>query len=119
MQSLLNLVNPEGDEVCGVILKDGTVEVRQNLHHDPRDNFAMDCSDFDDLNIVATFHTHPRSSPNLTVADYRAFRSFPRLRHYIASQTEIWCYRMEADILLRDDNYYPPRLPAGPSPDPD
>lgn len=112
MQSLFNLFDPEGDEVCGVVLIDGTVQVRKNLHPEPDDNFAMDCSDFDDPNIIATFHTHPRTGPNLSVADYRAFVSFPRLRHYVVSKAEIWCYRVAGGILILDDNYYSARAPA-------
>lgn len=112
MQDLLNLIDKDGDEVCGVILKDGTVQVRKNLHPEPRDNFAMECEDFDDPNITATFHTHPRGTPNLTMADYRSFVQFPRLKHFIIGKAEIWCYRMDGDILVLDDNYYSPRLPA-------
>lgn len=112
MQSLFNLFDPDGDELCGVVMKDGTVKVLPNLHPEPRDNFAMDASVLDDPEVVATWHTHPRTSPNLTVADYRAFRQFPRLRHYIVGAAELWCYRMHDDILVLDDNYFSPRLPA-------
>lgn len=116
MQSMFNLHDPNGPELCGVILADGTVKSLPNIHPDPRDNFSMDASDFDDPNIVATWHTHPRTGPNLTVEDYRAFVQFPRLRHYIISATEIWCYRMDGAILVRDDNDNFTRLPAGSSP---
>jgi proteasome lid subunit RPN8/RPN11 len=116
VQDLFNLVDPNGEELCGVIMRDGTIKVLENVHPEPRDNFAMDATTLGDPEVVATWHTHPRSSPNLTVADFRAFRQFPRLRHYIVGLSEIWCYRMQGDILVLDDNYFSSRLPARSAP---
>ena len=116
MKDLFNLFDPQGDEVCGIIMKDGTVKVLPNIHPNPRDNFAMSTEPLEDPDVVATWHTHPRTSPNLSVEDYRAFKAFPQLRHYVVAATEIWCYRMAGDILVLDDNYFSSRLPARPSP---
>lgn len=116
MKSLFNLFDPNGDELCGVIYEDGTVVSLPNIHPNPRDNFAMSVEPLQDPKVIATWHTHPRTSANLSVEDYRAFVQFPRLRHYVVAATEIWCYRMAGDILVLDDNYLSTRLPARPSP---
>ena len=107
---MFNLHDPNGPELCGVVLGDGTIKSVPNIHPDPHDNFAMDATVLDDPEVVATWHTHPRSGANLTVSDYLSFMSYPDLRHYIISASEIWCYRMDNDILVADEHHNFTRL---------
>lgn len=104
MQELFALHQPNGPERCGVILDDGSILELENVHPDPVNYFAMDKAAVDASNVVATWHTHPRTGPCLSVGDFRSFVSMPRLLHYIVAATEIWCYGMSGDILLSHDN---------------
>lgn len=42
--------------------------------------------------MVGTWHTHPRTSANLSPSDYYAFASLPALHHFIVSEKEIRGY---------------------------
>lgn len=99
MQELFALHQPNGPERCGVIYKDGSIIEVDNIHPDPNHYFAMPLALVDSDLVEATWHTHPRTSGNLSVADYKSFVSLPKLRHYIVAETEIWCYGMSGDIL--------------------
>ncbi len=113
MQKLFDLHNPDGPERCGVILTDDTIVELENMHPSPFEGFAMDSTLLEASDVVATWHTHPTTSPNLSVADFKAFRTHPRLMHYVVAETEIWCYGMSGDILLAYDNYHLTRPPQG------
>ena len=117
MQELFALHNPNGPERCGVILKDNSIVELDNIHPDPFHAFAMDSTLLGVDEVVATWHTHPTTGPNLSVADFKSFRLYPRLKHYIVAETEIWCFGMSGDILLKYDNYHPTRPPEGPLPE--
>jgi proteasome lid subunit RPN8/RPN11 len=124
MQNLKEFHDPNGPERCGIVMSDGRVIELRNLHPDPMDNFAIQNELLFNLDVVATWHTHPRTGPNLTVADYKAFMAHPRLRHYVVSASEIWCFEMSGDILAvrerlqngHHDNDNPTRIPPEPSP---
>lgn len=101
MQNLEQFLTTDGPERCGVILDTGEVLEIPNVHPDPSDAFAMPVEVLTASNVVATWHTHPRSGPNLSVADYFAFTSQPRLRHYIVSASGTWSFGMVSGILAR------------------
>lgn len=98
-------------ERCGLIFENGDVLELVNKHPSPEDNFVIYEDDLFREGVVGTFHTHPRSSANLTVTDYYAFRQYPQLRHYIISPVEIWCFHMINGILCRYENSNLPRFP--------
>lgn len=102
-EKLLTYFQRGGLERCGVVLSTGEVVELENEHSEPQNNFSMDLALFSE-NVIATWHTHPHDSPNLSVTDYNTFRSFPKLKHLIVSSKEIWGYYMENDILLRNDD---------------
>lgn len=124
MQKLFEFHSPSGHERCGVILANGDVLEIENVHPNPADGFAMPVEVLNVKEVVATWHTHPRTGPNLSVADYRAFQGFPRLRHYVVAAREIWCYGMAGDILVQcetihlgtHDSHRPARPSQGPLP---
>lgn len=116
VHKLFDYFDPEGDERCGVILDTGEIREVLNVHPEPHNHFAMPEEEVSLPSVAATWHTHPRTGPNLSIADYRAFTRFPALKHYIIARGEIWCYYMADDILLLDENAYFPRLPEGSPP---
>lgn len=113
MQELFALHNPNGPERCGVILTDGSILELDNIHPDPNNGFAMDPTLLDTTGVVASWHTHPTTGPNLSIADFKAFKSYPHLLHYVVAETEIWCFGISGDILLAYDNYHSTRPPQG------
>lgn len=113
MQELFALHDRKGPERCGVILDDGSIVELDNIHPTPLLGFAMPVEALEASNVVATWHTHPVTGPNLSIADYRAFVSQPRLRHYVVAETEIWCYGVAGDILSRHDDYHSTRPLGG------
>lgn len=113
VQELFALHQPDGPERCGVILDDGSILELDNLHPMPTQGFRMPAEALNSSNVVATWHTHPTTGPNLSVDDYRAFTAFPRLRHYVVAASEIWCYGMACGILLVHDDYHSTRPPEG------
>ncbi len=116
MQELFDLHSPDGPERCGLILEDGSIVEIDNIHPDPLNGFAMPMELVSARGVHATWHTHPRTGPNLSVQDYKAFRELPKLRHYVVALTEIWCYGMAGDILVSHDNHHFIRPPKGPLP---
>lgn len=94
----------DGPERCGVILSSGEVVEIKNIHYDPMNSFAMPESELLKPEVVATWHTHPITGPNLSVADYKAFLFWPKLKHYIVAASGIWCYEMHDDILVSYEN---------------
>lgn len=98
-------------ERCGIIYADGSIKELQNLHSNPETHFAMLEEDILVEGVIATFHTHLHSSANLSVEDYKAFSSYPELKHYIISTHEIWCFATLNGILCVYENTHLPRFP--------
>lgn len=100
------LLKEDTVERCGIILTSGEILELENVHPSPENNFAMLNID-ERPDVQATWHTHPHTSPNLSVADYLAFQEYPNLRHYVVSRSAIWCFGVRSGILQRydDDNF--------------
>ena len=76
-------------ERCGVI-RQGEIIETPNIHPAPWDNFEFQQADL--TGAEATWHSHPASSANLSIADYWFFKSWPKLLHFIISEREVRCY---------------------------
>lgn len=94
----------KGPERCGVILASGQIAEMPNIHPDPMNAFAFDASVLNSPDVVATWHTHPTTGPNLSVEDYRMFQQHPRLGHLIISASDVWLFIVNDDILVRYGN---------------
>lgn len=101
----LAMLDPEGPERCGVLLACGTIAEMPNLHPSPMEGFAFDAAVLGSPEIVATWHTHPRTSPNLSREDYHMFKQYPHLGHFIISPLGVWLFVSKDDILLRHGNH--------------
>lgn len=88
------------NERCGLILESGELIEIENIHPDPTKYLAMPSSVMDRDGIIGTWHTHPNTSPNLSVEDYHWFTSYPELNHYIVGNFETWRYYVENGALL-------------------
>jgi proteasome lid subunit RPN8/RPN11 len=88
-------------ERCGVILQDMTVVELSNLSPNPTEGFEMDIEQVLALKPIATWHTHPKTSANLSAPDYLLYLQHPDLWHYIVgSAGETWCYFVEDGVVL-------------------
>lgn len=100
----------DGDERCGIITAEGEVTECQNLAKEPDDRFLFQEEDL--KHAAATWHTHPKSSANLSLPDFYFFKSWPEINHFIVSSTEVRCYSTFDGLLYvtDDETDYPPRL---------
>lgn len=96
--------NPDVER-CGVILRDGTLVELPNLHPDPVNSYEMDPEEYLDR-AWATWHTHPRTTGNLSSEDYLNFCTPPAntMVHFIVDSTLVWRYYWEDGRLLLDDH---------------
>lgn len=99
LQELLALWSPQGIERCGVIANGEVVEL-ENIHPSPAESFAMDIEGIE--NITATWHTHPRSSANLSKTDHTSFKCYPEFLHYIVSNQNVWCFKIQNNEVIFD-----------------
>ncbi|AJD82918.1 hypothetical protein PJWF_00024 [Achromobacter phage JWF] len=96
-------------ERCGLILRDGTILECQNTHEDPHIGFEISADDLVKYasQAVATWHTHPATSSNLSPDDYEAFLAWPQLRHYIISEKDVWCFFIRNNLVVLFDEENP------------
>lgn len=94
-----------GNERCGVVLEGGEVVELTNQAENPRLAFAIPDQDLEPYRdrVVASWHTHPRTTGNLSVADYRLFQAHPAWQHYIVDQTRVWQYSVAFDGMVMLD----------------
>lgn len=77
MIELIELAASTDKEICGVVFKDGTYKVMENIADDPFNNFEINVDEiipiFDDVDAI--FHSHPCGTPYLTAHDLITMRS--------------------------------------------
>ena len=86
INKLKSMYEESGDERGGYITSDNLVFEVKNNHPSSDNNFMFSCEDLDKLdseNVIATFHTHPNKSSNLSREDYDAFVNWEKLLHFI------------------------------------
>lgn len=100
-------------ERCGLILEGEILVEVENIHPDPENFLMMPESEMHRDGIIGTWHTHPNTTPNLSIEDYKWFESYPHLKHHIVGKFETWVYYVENGALLVDHNadHLLPRLP--------
>ncbi len=103
-----------GAERCGVITAQGEILECENLAQAPGDAFLFREEDLE--GAVATWHTHPQGSSNLSIADYYFFKSWPKLSHFIVSKDDVWCYVIDSHslvVLVDEEVDHPAWTPGG------
>jgi len=89
-------------ERVGFILPDDVLIEVQNTSDEPEKSFDVSGDDivrFADIS-VATWHTHPVTSSNLSVGDYETFLLWPKHRHFIVGMDGITEYYVEDGEIL-------------------
>lgn len=83
------------NEVCGFIMKDGSIIQVPNLHHDPKRGFLMASQCLETLNpygIQAIWHSHPKGSLKPSKADIESIRVgaiWPEWEYWIVTKDEV------------------------------
>jgi proteasome lid subunit RPN8/RPN11 len=86
----------------GFILPDDELVEVQNTSDEPEKSFDVSGDDivrYADTS-VATWHTHPISTSNLSVGDYETFLMWPKHRHLIIGTDGITEYYVEDGEVL-------------------
>lgn len=97
INKLRTIYEKSEDERGGYITSDDLVFEVKNVHSDTKNNFMFSCEDLDKLdqeNVIATFHTHPNKSSNLSKEDYDSFVNWEKLLHFIVGRDKITCYKV-------------------------
>jgi proteasome lid subunit RPN8/RPN11 len=94
-----------GIERVGFILTSGEEVEVENIHEDPNNGFDVDPAILVkyEADIVATFHTHPDCSSNLSVDDYQAFFNWPEVLHFIIGNDGIRCFQVKQGKIKNAD----------------
>lgn len=100
---LIELYDPLVERV-GFILKSGEVIEVQNICEKPEEGFDVSGEDIAKygLDAIATWHTHPNASNNLSMNDHEMFLNWPELSHYIVGTNGVRCYVVEDGEVLID-----------------
>lgn len=100
LENLLEYWSPVVER-CGIILDSGEIIELPNTHASPTTHFSFDTSYFKHPNVVASWHTHPSTGPNLSVDDYLAFLGHPEVFHYIVGGGKVWGFYIKDKRVLR------------------
>lgn len=100
-EALLGKWIPEVER-CGVISPSGEIRDCANLADDPRDQFRFSLADLEA--VGATWHTHPASSSNLSIADYWFFMQWKEMLHFVVSVDHVQCYAVtDGTVRILDE----------------
>lgn len=97
-------------EVCGVITPDLEIQESPNLAPYPEDAFEFRQEDLEGM--TASWHSHPKSSPNLSIPDFYFFKSWPSMVHFVIGKDEVRCFAVWAGTvyLIEQEEDHPSRL---------
>ena len=97
-------------ERCGTIDVNHQIVEVENQSKNPEFTFAFMMEDLEN-GAIATWHSHPTTSANLSIDDYRFFQSWPEMLHFIVGIDEVRCYQVHDGIVfcVDDEADYTPR----------
>lgn len=100
---LLRLYSDKGEERCGFILPNKIIEVK-NIAPEPEEGFMIDPSDIvkyvEQQDAFASWHTHPNYGSNLSGEDYRTFKAYNNLYHFIVGKDGVRCFAVEGQAVV-------------------
>lgn len=101
--------NPEV-ELCGVIDLQGDIVECVNLARYPQDAFQFEEEDLQ--GVAASWHSHPKTSANLSIQDFYFFKSWPSILHFVIASSEVRCFAVlnGTVYLLDQEEDHPSRL---------
>jgi proteasome lid subunit RPN8/RPN11 len=101
VEQLLQKYQP-GAERGGLVLDDGTVVELANICDKPEQGYTPN---LDELiphlpRMVATWHTHPDATANLSVEDWETFVQWPEQVHAIVGNDGLRWYRIARNAVI-------------------
>jgi proteasome lid subunit RPN8/RPN11 len=97
MHSLVEKYKGDKERV-GFVLRTGDAVEVPNISKTPEEGFSISTEDIikylDPEVSIATWHTHPGQSSNLSVEDMENFLQWPDHLHYIIGVDGISCYKV-------------------------
>ncbi len=103
---LLNLdwqkldIQMDQDERCGVITKLGEIIELPNSSTFPNNSYLIYEKDIQGLEIIATWHSHPRGPLNLSIDDYNNFAELSELKHLVLTPRFVALYGMDDGFVM-------------------
>ncbi len=98
-----DLLNSPKERV-GFVLDDSTIIEVENICADPEEGFEVRGEDLlryiDDA--VATWHTHPGETSNLSYGDHHSFLNYPDLLHHIIGTDGVTTYAVRNGKVIRE-----------------
>lgn len=91
-------------ERVGVVLRDGTIVEMLNVSPQPEESFLVDPAEmlrYED-EMVATWHTHPKTDSNLSGDDYLTFTMWPDQLHLIIGTDGVKGYVVKKGSVVND-----------------
>lgn len=91
-------------ERVGLVLKDGTIVELPNISGAPAECFLVDPMDMlaHEEEMVATWHTHPRTSSALSTDDYQTYLMWPELLHIVVGSDGVKGYLVVNGAVVND-----------------
>lgn len=101
LEALSKFLTGEFERV-GFILESGEIVECVNICSNPVEGFDVGDADMDLYidDAVATWHTHPGGTKNLSVGDYDTYRGMPNLMHFIVAPDGVAAYVVDRDAVL-------------------
>jgi proteasome lid subunit RPN8/RPN11 len=101
-RELLKLLAP-GPERGGVILDDGAIFELTNISEEPGTSCILDLIPLVPVvdRMVATWHTHPDATADLSGMDWDSFTQWPACAHAIIGTDGVKWYRVKGLAVLR------------------
>lgn len=103
---LLNLdwqsldIHIDQDERCGIVTREGKIVELPNCSSFPQNSYLIYEKDVQNLDIIATWHTHPRGPLNLSIDDYNNFAELSDIKHLILTPRWIALYGMDDGFVM-------------------
>jgi len=91
------------EERVGFILSDGKIVEVENVAADKKQGFSVKPEDLIkyENEAVASWHTHPGASSNLSMDDYAAFVSWPDWKHYVIGIDGVSCFEVIDGVVVK------------------
>lgn len=106
---LLSMYSNSGKERGGYLTEDAVVECKNSSEDEgfyipDYDALEMMCEE----GVIATFHTHPNMSANLSKEDFSSFQNWGHLLHFIVGNNGVMCYKVnnKGNVVIEEVDVY-------------
>lgn len=91
----------DGPERVGFVISENQLVEVENKAAEPTEGFIVSPRDIikytEEDSALATWHTHPDGSSNLSGEDYKTFKSWSKMYHFIIGKEGVRCFKFDED----------------------